>query len=340
MQNIVLASGSPRRKEILELLELDFEVAESLFDEDLIKTDDPVELVTELALQKALAVGKRDPDAIVVGGDTTVTLGVGWIGKANTAEEAKEIFGSLLGKTHQVITGVAVVNSLTGERYVGHEVGQVAFRQRTGADLDKYVSEEKNWRGFAGAYALQGGAVPFAITQMGKLSAIIGMPVELTASLLEEAGVVIEVDPREVEESLKGWKEIEYEVEVKEKITGDQKKAESLFEKYFSGVPEKEKTLSIKGGEVEVQLSQRFSNAFEPFKVLFSKLVEKSCPTLKAVKFSEAPKEEKGEGKGAQESTADKEANPTPAQAEESPHTKAAQKPRQKKPATESNEDI
>src|SRR3989344_8678930 len=112
-------------------------------------------------------------------------------------------------------------------------------------------------------------------------------------------------------------KEIEYEVEVKEKITGDQKKAESLFEKYFSGVPEKEKTLSIKGGEVEVQLSQRFSNAFEPFKVLFSKLVEKSCPTLKAVKFSEAPKEEKGEGKGAQESTADKEANPTPAQAEE-----------------------
>ena len=135
-------------------------------------------------------------------------------------------------------------------------------------------------------------------------------------------------------------KEIEYEVEVKEKITGDQKKAESLFEKYFSGVPEKEKTLSIKGGEVEVQLSQRFSNAFEPFKVLFSKLVEKSCPTLKAVKFSEAPKEEKGEGKGAQESTADKEANPTPAQAEESPHTKAAQKPRQKKPATESNEDI
>lgn len=206
MQKIVLASESPRRKEIMELLGIEFEVAESLFDEDLIKTDDPVELVEELALQKALAVAKRYPDAIVVGGDTTVTLGAGWIGKANTAEEAKEVFGSLLGKTHTVVTGVAVVNSLTGEQFVGSEEGVVSFRPATQLELEKYVSLEKNWRGFAGAYALQGGAAPFALSQTGKLSAIIGMPVELTASLLEEAGVVVALDPKEVEDSLKGMR--------------------------------------------------------------------------------------------------------------------------------------
>lgn len=214
MQKIILASGSPRRKEILELLGLEFEVVDSGYDEELIKTDDPVELVEELALQKALKVAERYPDAMVIGGDTTVTLGThstgsgqaGWIAKANTKEEAREMFKGLLGKTHQVLSGVAVVNSLTGEQFVGHEIGSVTLREGTESELDEYVSNEKNWRGFAGAYALQGGAAPFALNQTGKLSAIIGMPVELTVSLLEQGGVVVEVDPIEVELSLHGMK--------------------------------------------------------------------------------------------------------------------------------------
>lgn len=206
MQRIVLASGSPRRKEILELLGLEFEVAESLFDEDLIQTDDPVELVEELAIQKAQKVAERYPDAIVIGGDTTVTFGVGWMGKANSAEEAIKIFGELLGKTHKVITGVAVVNSLTGDTYVGSEEGVVTFREGSPQELAKYAENEKNWRGFAGAYALQGGAAPFALSQSGKLSAIIGLPVELTTDLLEQAGVTVDADPRAVEDMLHGMK--------------------------------------------------------------------------------------------------------------------------------------
>lgn len=206
MQKIILASGSPRRKEILELLGLDFEIVDSGYDEELIQTNDPVELVEELALQKALKVAERYPDAIVIGGDTTVTLGTGWIAKANTKQEAREMFAGLLGKTHEVVTGVAVVNSLTGEQYVGHEIGTVTLRQGTEAELDAYSANEKNWRGFAGAYALQGGAAPFALNQAGKLSAIIGMPVELTCELLEQAGVLVEVDPAEVEQNLYGMK--------------------------------------------------------------------------------------------------------------------------------------
>ena len=206
MRKIILASGSPRRKEILELLGLEFEIAESLYDEDLVQTDDPVELVEELALQKALAVAKRYPDAIVIGGDTTVSLGSESLGKASSRDEAKRIFSKLLGKTHKVVTGVAVVDSLSGEYAVMSEAGEVTFKKGSQAEIDKYVEEEKNWRGFAGAYALQGGASKFALNHTGTLSAIIGMPIATTVELLEQMGIEVEANPVQVEYDLLGMK--------------------------------------------------------------------------------------------------------------------------------------
>lgn len=212
MQKIILASGSPRRKEILELLGLEFEVVESGFDEELVPQDDAVEMVEELAMQKALSVAKNYPDAIVIGGDTTVDLpaqaGIEGeiLNKAESAKAAKTMFSKLLGKTHRVVTGVAVVNSLTGESVVGNESGWVSLRSASERELEHYVATESNWRGFAGAYALQGGAAPFALNQTGKLSAIIGMPVELTTDLLEQMGVVVEVDPRQLEDQLYGMR--------------------------------------------------------------------------------------------------------------------------------------
>ena len=206
MQKIILASGSPRRKEILELLGLEFEVVESGFDEELVPQDDAVEMVEELAMQKALSVAKKYPDAVVIGGDTTVEIEGEILNKAESADEAKEMFSKLLGKTHRVVTGVAIVNTLTGEKLVGSESGYVTFRAGSEQEVEQYVSKESNWRGFAGAYALQGGAAPFALNQTGKLSAIIGMPVELTTDLLEQMGVVVEVDPRQLEDQLHGMK--------------------------------------------------------------------------------------------------------------------------------------
>lgn len=206
MRKIILASGSPRRKEILELMGLNFEVVDSGYDESLIKTNDTTELVEELALQKALYLTENYPDSIIIGGDTTVDFGGESLGKVNSKEEAKEMFGKLLGKTHRVVTGVAVVNTLTGESFVGSEEGLVTFRHASEQELDAYVENEKNWRGFAGAYALQGGAAPFAINQTGKLSAIIGLPVELLSQFLEGSGVMVDVDSGRVEQSLYGMK--------------------------------------------------------------------------------------------------------------------------------------
>lgn len=206
MQKIILASGSPRRKEILALMGLEFAVEESGYDEEKITYDDPVEMVEELAIQKGLAVAAKYPDAIIISGDTTVDVDGEILAKAGNKKEAKEMFKKLLGKTHRVVTGVAVTNSLTNETFVGHEEGYVTFREGSEQELNAYVENENNWRGFAGAYALQGGAAPFAMNQTGKLSAIIGMPIELTKHLLEQAGEVVDADGREVEDSLYGMK--------------------------------------------------------------------------------------------------------------------------------------
>lgn len=198
MQQIILASGSKRRQELLEKLGIVFDVVESGYDESKIKTDDPVELVEELALQKALFVAKQCDDAIVVGGDTTVYVAGKLVGKPTDKNDAERMIRLLSGTTHMVVTGVAVVNSLTGDQLVGHEEGFVRFRQMTEAEIDKYIDSEV-WRGFAGGYAIQGAAAPFVTDQTGSLSAIIGFPITLVADLLEQMGVGVEVSPEELE---------------------------------------------------------------------------------------------------------------------------------------------
>ncbi len=202
VKRVILATGSPRRKAILSMMGVEYTAIESGFDEELVKTDDPVELVEDLALQKALHVGKNYSDAIVVGGDTTVVVGNESLAKANTPDEAAEMLGKLSNTTHRVVTGVAVVDTLTGEKAVGSESGWVTFREVAPEEVKKYVSDERNWRGFAGAYAIQGGATQFVAGQTGKLSAIIGFPVELVGELLEQMGVIVEVDTKEVEMAL------------------------------------------------------------------------------------------------------------------------------------------
>ena len=185
---------------MLELLGLEFSVVESGYDEDKIKTDDPVELVEELALQKALEVGKKYDDALIIGGDTTVYVKGELVGKPIDKKDAERIIRLLSGTTHLVITGVAVVNSLTGDSVVGHEEGWVRFREITNEEIEKYVDSDV-WRGFAGGYAIQGAAAPFVSEQTGSLSAIIGFPITLVTDLLEQMGVGVEMDPREVMES-------------------------------------------------------------------------------------------------------------------------------------------
>lgn len=205
MQKIILASASPRRKELLEKLGIEFEIVESLYDEDKIKTDDPVELVEELALQKALVVAKQFDDALIIGGDTTVYVAGEILNKASDKREAERMIRLLSGTTHMVVTGVAIVNSLTGDSVVGHEEGFIRFKSLSEDEIKKYVDSGK-WRGFAGGYAMQGAAAPFVTEQTGSLSAIIGFPVALVTDLLEQMGVGVEVSPEELEIEIRDQK--------------------------------------------------------------------------------------------------------------------------------------
>lgn len=209
MQKIILASGSPRRREILEKLGVEFQVVDSGYDEDLIKTDDPVELVEELALQKALEVAKQFDDALIIGGDTVVYVAGEILGKPKNKKDAEMMLKKLFGTTHMVVTGVAVVNSLTGDQVVGHEEGFVRFRELTESEFKKYLDSGK-WEGFAGGYAIQGTAAPFVTEQTGSLSATIGFPIILVLDLLEQMGVGVEVSPEELE------------VEIKEQVIGSE----------------------------------------------------------------------------------------------------------------------
>ena len=205
MQRIILASGSPRRREILELLGLEFETVESGYDEDLIKTDDPVELVEELAIQKALSVADKYSDALIIGGDTVVYVAGELVGKPKNKKDAERIIRLLSGTTHMVVSGVAIINSLTSDQVVGHEEGWVRFRELTEIEIKQYV-ESGIWRGFAGGYALQGAAAPFVSEQTGSLSAIIGFPIILVTDLLEQMGVGVEVSPEELEIEIRNQK--------------------------------------------------------------------------------------------------------------------------------------
>ncbi len=205
MQRIILASGSKRRQEILEKLGVEFEVAESGYDESKIVTDDPVELVEELAIQKAMSVANQYNDALIIGGDTVVYVAGEVLGKPTDKRDAERMLKLLFGTTHMVVTGVAVVNSLTGDQVVGHEEGWVRFRQPSPEEFKQYL-DSGIWRGFAGGYAIQGAAAPFVTEQTGSLSAIIGFPITLVSDLLEQMGAYVEVSPEELEISIRDEK--------------------------------------------------------------------------------------------------------------------------------------
>ena len=106
--NLILASGSPRRRELLSLYTTDFTVCVSDFDESAVTAPTPAQLVEQLAIGKCLAVAKQHPDAVVIGCDTVVDVDGTVFGKPRDAEDAKRMLRALSGKTHQVHTGVCI----------------------------------------------------------------------------------------------------------------------------------------------------------------------------------------------------------------------------------------
>ena len=148
--NLILASGSPRRRELLSLYTTDFTVCVSDFDESAVTAPTPAQLVEQLAIGKCLAVAKQHPDAVVIGCDTVVDVDGTVFGKPHDAEDAKRMLRALSGKTHQVHTGVCIAKGDRAEHFVdsckvtffplGEE--EIELYTTTPEPYDSFVSEE------------------------------------------------------------------------------------------------------------------------------------------------------------------------------------------------------
>jgi len=177
---LVLASGSPRRRAFLEQLGLTFTVSPADLDERLLPGEAPAVYVERLAREKAQEVARRHPGALVLAADTTVVLEGRVLGKPADAADAQATLRALAGRTHQVLTGVALAGQTLRTRVVET---RVTFRQATDAELAWYVATGEPLDK-AGAYALQGIGGFLVQSIEGSHSNVIGLPLVETLALL------------------------------------------------------------------------------------------------------------------------------------------------------------
>lgn len=184
-KKIILASSSPARRKILENLGLKFDVVASDFDERSIDIADTSRLVETLALEKARTVAKAHKNAIIIGADTMVVYKGRQIGKAGDANEAKEILQFLRGSDHEIITGVAVIDSETDEEKIASTGARVIMKNYSDKDIDDYIATgEPIGRG--GAYSWQGLGRKFVIDKIiGEESCVEGMPLSILIKFLD-----------------------------------------------------------------------------------------------------------------------------------------------------------
>jgi septum formation protein len=175
---LILASGSPQRKAILEQLGVEFRV--EVPDVDEVADGDPREVVLENARRKARSVAAAD---LVLGADTAVVLGDRILGKPADRAEAAEFLAALNGSTHEVMTGIAVVER-GGERS-DVAVTRVRFRELRPAELDWYLATEE-WRERAGGYAIQGKGAALVAAIEGDYLNVVGLPVAALLRLLPD----------------------------------------------------------------------------------------------------------------------------------------------------------
>jgi septum formation protein len=181
---LVLASGSPRRRELLTQAGYRFEVQVSTVEESRRPNEDAISFATRLAREKAVDVfARRAPGIIVLGADTVVVCDGEVMGKPADAADATRMLLRLSGRTHQVVTGVAVVWS-EGSAEVAAELTQVTMRTISRQEVSDYVAGGEPMDK-AGAYAIQGQAGRWIPRINGCYFNVVGLPLALVTSLLE-----------------------------------------------------------------------------------------------------------------------------------------------------------
>ena len=185
MLPIVLASGSPRRKQLLEMSRIPFRVIPPDVDEHVLPGEKPDAYVTRLSRAKAEAVVSRAPGEVILAADTTVVLGGKIFEKPTSPQHAVQMLEQLQGKTHEVLTAVAVAEN--GRLEQALDVSRVTFRPNTRQTLEAYVATGEPLDK-AGAYAIQGLGAPLIERVEGDFFGVMGLPLRLALDLLAKFG--------------------------------------------------------------------------------------------------------------------------------------------------------
>jgi septum formation protein len=180
-EKLVLASGSPRRAEILDRAGWPHEVIVAGIDESLMPDEDPAAYVQRLARSKAEAVAQRLEEGLVLGADTTVVIANQILGQPVDDRDAGRMLQLLNGKWHEVLTGVALVR-VGGASRVAYETTRVRFAEMSESEIDWYIATGEPF-GKAGAYGIQGKAALFIKEIQGDYFNIMGLPIRLTYEL-------------------------------------------------------------------------------------------------------------------------------------------------------------
>lgn len=189
-EHLILASGSPQRRRLLEQAGYSFTVDPSRIDEPSLAEPSipPVHVAEALAYFKARNVADRCDGGIILGADTVVSGNGRLYGKAADAVQAKQILSDLVRSPHQVITGVAVLYGPDRKRLISHATTTVHMRAVSESAIDDYISTGQ-WIDKAGAYGIQAGADAFVERLDGSFTNVVGLPMELVHQLLAGVGV-------------------------------------------------------------------------------------------------------------------------------------------------------
>lgn len=185
-RSVILASASPRRREILTQCGIRFKTLDHTLDEPPPDGPDWRAWVRTWAMRKAVDSARELNSGILISADTIVVLGAKGLGKPGDQARAKAMLRSLSGRIHQVFTGVAVINVTSAQKSAGSAVSHVHFRRLTEREIAAYARSREPLDK-AGAYAIQGGGGQFVDRITGPLDNIIGLPVGCLTTVLERA---------------------------------------------------------------------------------------------------------------------------------------------------------
>ena len=190
MKKIVLASASPRRKELLEGTGLKFEVDASDYEEDMSVRMEPHKLARFLSREKAKAIAGRHKNALIIAADTFIVFKGKLLGKPHTGTEAKKMLAMLNGRSHSVITGYTILDTGTKKTVTGSAETKVYFKKLSGKEIENYV-RTKEPLDKAGAYAIQGLGAVIVEKIEGDFFNVVGLPLSALVENLKKFGVQV-----------------------------------------------------------------------------------------------------------------------------------------------------